>query len=207
MSTSWWRSSEPHWIFRVPKVVQRILEWPSIVHHTVCHFISSHRSKGTLVHAIHHRSPKKVDIFPLVPHKYRAVVPFLFSSITTSEWRNVLIFLRVFKNNTPKMGHWLLHISAPCACVPPSSQLYIHLNQKQHYSHRFKTSQTTPEVRRKGWFFMFLTSDIVENSRDGHTLSFRSAPSFQSVWSIIQASIDHPLAFKRGKDVHTEFTS
>lgn len=95
-------------------------------------------------------------------------------------------FFSVFKNNTPKMGHWLLYISAPCACVPPSSQLYILIYQKQLYSHRFKTSQTTPEVRRIGWFFlfMFLTSDIVENSRDVRTLSFRSAahaPNFQSV--------------------------
>lgn len=64
------------------------------------HLVRSHRTKGTLVRAIHHRSPRKVDIFLLVPHGCRAVLPFHFSSITTSKGRIVLIFLTEFSRIT-----------------------------------------------------------------------------------------------------------
>ncbi len=122
--------------------------------------------------------------------RWRAVLPLLFS-ITNSERRNVLNFIWFF---TSKMGHWLLH----SAHVPPSSQLFILIHQKQHHSHRFKKYVTN--ISEVGWIgcvlVIFLTSSIVKNLMDGHTLSCRGALSFQSVWSITQASIDQSLTLK-----------
>ncbi len=162
--------------------------WNDPQRNTTLQLVSSHRSGGTLAHVIHHRSPKVVDIFHWFL-RWRAVLPLLFS-ITNSERRNVLNFIWFF---TSKMGHWLLH----SAHVPPSSQLFILIHQKQHHSHRFKNVTNISEV---GWIgcvlVIFLTSSIVKNLMDGHTLSCRGALSFQSVWSITQASIDQSLTLK-----------
>lgn len=71
------------------------------------------------------------------------------------------------------MGHWLLHISAPSACVPPSSQLFF-LSQSIKNNTTGRDLKHVTNMSKVGWIGWFLVilfgSNIVEKFMDGHTL-------------------------------------